>query len=126
MNSPHGVLGVAKNATPAQIRSAYRRLVKELHPDKHSDSPYRMLNEERLKQVNAAYDRLKKGFSTVAGARQSAEESVKRGASEAGDMKTARHRAAKKATHADGGEDAEAAAARFWVEFNKAEQGLKR
>jgi curved DNA-binding protein CbpA len=46
------VLGVAENATSTQIRDAYRKLVKQYHPDKNP------LPEaaEFIKQINEAYD----------------------------------------------------------------------
>jgi DnaJ-class molecular chaperone len=46
-------LGVARGADAAQIKRAYRKLAKELHPDQNRDDPKRA---ERFKQVTAAYD----------------------------------------------------------------------
>jgi DnaJ-class molecular chaperone len=114
VKNPYKVLGVAVNATPDHIRTAYRQLVKELHPDKHSYSLYRIQKEERLKEVNAAYDLLKKGFS-VSGVNTdwTAEDAAQR-------------KSAGTATHRDREEDSEASAARFWDAFHKAEQKLKR
>src|SRR5437867_1261954 len=43
-------LGVSKNATQDEIKKAYRKLVREVHPDK---SPG---NEDRFKEVQGAYD----------------------------------------------------------------------
>ncbi|HEY8647444.1 MAG TPA: molecular chaperone DnaJ [Gaiellaceae bacterium] len=43
-------LGVSKNATQDELKKAYRKLVREVHPDK---SPG---NEERFKEVQGAYD----------------------------------------------------------------------
>ena len=46
------VLGVGPDAGPAEIRSAYRSRVKEVHPDAENGS------EEAFKRVSEAYDRL--------------------------------------------------------------------
>ncbi|MDE6691089.1 MAG: DnaJ domain-containing protein [Clostridia bacterium] len=35
----YDVLGVAKDATPDQIKSAYRKLAKQYHPDFHPNDP---------------------------------------------------------------------------------------
>ena len=43
-------LGVSKNATHDEIKKAYRKLVREVHPDKNPGS------EERFKEVQGAYD----------------------------------------------------------------------
>jgi len=47
----YAILGVPRNATPEQIKEAYRRLAKEYHPDKNP-SPE---SEERFKLINEAY-----------------------------------------------------------------------
>ena len=41
MRDPYEILGVQKNATPAAVKSAFRRLAKKLHPDanKKDESP---------------------------------------------------------------------------------------
>jgi DnaJ-class molecular chaperone len=51
------LLGVAKNATPDQIRRAYRLAMKDIHPDRQSPES-RHLAEERAKTLNAAYTTL--------------------------------------------------------------------
>jgi len=53
VKNPYEVLGVASTATIDQIKHAYRRLAKKLHPD---INPGDKAAEERFKEVNAAYD----------------------------------------------------------------------
>ena len=55
MKDPYETLGVAKTATPDEIRSAYRKLAKKLHPDLN---PGDKQAEERFKEVAAANDLL--------------------------------------------------------------------
>ncbi|MTJ79825.1 MAG: J domain-containing protein [Telmatospirillum sp.] len=55
MDDPYKVLGVARDATQDQIKSAYRKLARSLHPDLN---PNNKQAEERFKKVSAAYDLL--------------------------------------------------------------------
>lgn len=50
---PYEVLGVARNATDEEIRRAFRKLAKELHPDLN---PHDKAASERFKRVTAAYE----------------------------------------------------------------------
>lgn len=50
---PYAVLGVAKTASADDIKKAYRKLVKQLHPDLH---PGDKKAADRFKDVAAAYD----------------------------------------------------------------------
>ncbi len=55
MADPYSVLGVARGADEKVIKSAYRKLAKELHPDKNKDNPKA---SERFSDVTRAYDML--------------------------------------------------------------------
>ena len=55
MADPYSTLGVAKSASEAEIKSAYRKLAKELHPDRNKDKPNAA---EKFSDVTKAYDLL--------------------------------------------------------------------
>ena len=52
---PYAILGVARGAGEKDIKSAYRKLAKELHPDRNQDNPRAA---ERFSEVTRAYDLL--------------------------------------------------------------------
>ena len=56
MKNPYEVLGVSQNATESEIKTAYRNLAKKYHPDKYTNSPLADVAEEKMKEVNEAYD----------------------------------------------------------------------
>lgn len=60
MNNPYEVLGVRQNASEDEIKAAYRELVKKYHPDKYQNNPLSDLAEEKLQEINEAYDYLMK------------------------------------------------------------------
>lgn len=55
MADPYSTLGVPRTASEKDIKSAYRKLAKELHPDRNKDNPKA---SERFSQVTNAYDLL--------------------------------------------------------------------
>jgi DnaJ-class molecular chaperone len=55
MADPYATLGVARGASEADIKKAYRKLAKELHPDRNRDNPKAA---EKFGQVTGAYDLL--------------------------------------------------------------------
>ena len=58
MNDPYSILGVSPSSTDDQIREAYRQLSKKFHPDVHQQSPLSDLAEEKMKELNQAYDKI--------------------------------------------------------------------
>ncbi|MCR6631584.1 MAG: J domain-containing protein [Magnetospirillum sp.] len=55
MRSPYDILGVTPAASDDEIRKAFRKLAKKLHPDVN---PGNKEAENRFKEINAAYDLL--------------------------------------------------------------------
>ena len=53
MSTLYETLGVAKNASPDEIKKAYRKLARKHHPDANGGDP---AAEERFKEVQQAYD----------------------------------------------------------------------
>ena len=52
MRNPYEVLGVGKQATPAEIKSAFRKLAKKFHPDQSKEPRAK----ERFAEVGSAYE----------------------------------------------------------------------
>jgi DnaJ-class molecular chaperone len=55
MKDPYSVLGVSKTASPEDLKKAYRRLAKKLHPDLN---PGNKATEQQFKEVTGAYELL--------------------------------------------------------------------
>lgn len=72
MNDPYLVLGIKPSASDEEVKRAYRELVKKYHPDHYQNNPLSDLAEEKMKEVNEAYDavvkmRSKGGYQTSGG-----------------------------------------------------------
>ena len=53
MRDPYQALGVAKNASPADIKKAFRKLAKQYHPDRNQNDPKA---KEKFSEINSAYE----------------------------------------------------------------------
>lgn len=61
-DSAYKILEVDRNATPVEIKKAYREMAKKYHPDKlqHLDEAHRKGGEEKFKKVQDAYAQIQK------------------------------------------------------------------
>lgn len=60
MRDPYEVLGVSQSASDEEIKKAYRNLARKYHPDNYQDNPLSDLAEEKMKEINEAYDLITK------------------------------------------------------------------
>lgn len=60
MTDPYKVLGVSPTSSDDEIKKAYRELARKYHPDKYRDSDLADLANEKMKEVNAAYEEIQK------------------------------------------------------------------
>ena len=71
MKDPYEVLGVSPSAADDEIKKAYRELARKYHPDNYQDNPLADLAQEKMKEINEAYDTITKnrasGYSGSAG-----------------------------------------------------------
>lgn len=60
MKDPYITLGVSSNATDAEIKKAYYSLARKYHPDNYTDPEKSKRASERMKEINEAYDEIKR------------------------------------------------------------------
>ena len=61
MRNPYEILGVDANATDEEIKKAYHNLARKYHPDNYASNPdMAELAGEKMKEVNEAYEAIKK------------------------------------------------------------------
>ena len=58
--NPYKVLGIKQGASYDEIKRAYRELAKKYHPDRYQNNPLADLAEEKMREINDAYDTLMK------------------------------------------------------------------
>lgn len=68
MKNPYTVLGVSENDSDEVIKQKYRELVKKYHPDHYHDNPLADLAQEKMKEINEAYDSIQKMRQGASGA----------------------------------------------------------
>lgn len=61
MTDPWKVLGVKQNASEEEIKKAYHTLVRKYHPDRFQDVAAKELADEKLKEINQAYEMISSG-----------------------------------------------------------------
>lgn len=64
MNDPYKVLGVPETATDEEVKKAYLNLARKYHPDNYHDNPLADLAQEKMKEINAAYEEVTKSRGT--------------------------------------------------------------
>ncbi|MCI9157602.1 MAG: DnaJ domain-containing protein [Lawsonibacter sp.] len=60
MRDPYSVLGVSPSASDEEVKKAYRDLARRYHPDNYQNNPLADLAEEKMKEINEAYDTITK------------------------------------------------------------------
>lgn len=58
MNDPYQTLGVSESASDEEVKKAYRELARKYHPDNYHDNPLADLAQEKMKEINAAYEEI--------------------------------------------------------------------
>lgn len=60
MNDPYQVLGVTSSASDEEVKKAYRELARKYHPDNYQNNPLADLAEEKMKEINEAYEQIQR------------------------------------------------------------------
>lgn len=64
MRDPYEVLGVPRGASKEQVKAKYRELAKKYHPDNYIGSPLAETANEKMQEINEAYDAIISGSAS--------------------------------------------------------------
>ena len=56
MKDPYEVLGIPRTATDDEVKTAYRNMARKYHPDNYTDNPLSDLAQEKMQEINEAYE----------------------------------------------------------------------
>ena len=62
LEKAYEVLNITSENTEEEMKSSYKKLIKKYHPDSYQNTPLVVLAEEKLKEINEAYEVLIKHF----------------------------------------------------------------
>ena len=65
MKDPYTVLQVSRDASDEEVKKAYRELARKYHPDNYHDNPLADLAQEKMKEINAAYEEIQRERGTA-------------------------------------------------------------
>ncbi len=57
--NPYEILGISESASDEEVKEAYRALARKYHPDKYIDEGLKEMANEKMQQINEAYDLIK-------------------------------------------------------------------
>ena len=70
MKDPYEVLGVSRTASDTEIKKAYRELARRYHPDNNANNPLVDLAQEKMNEINEAYDAIERERASGGGGSQ--------------------------------------------------------
>ncbi|MDO4811971.1 MAG: DnaJ domain-containing protein [Eubacteriales bacterium] len=68
MTDPYKVLNIPSTASDDEVKKAYRELARKYHPDNYHDNPLADLAQEKMKEINEAYELIQKQRKVSPGA----------------------------------------------------------
>lgn len=88
MNDPYKVLGIQPGATDDEVKAAYRELARKYHPDNYANNPLSDLAQEKMQEINEAYDTIVQMRRQGGGSQNGGQEAYKSGNSRYYDIRS--------------------------------------